>query len=310
MARKPRIEYAGAFYHVLARGNQRQRIFKDPGDYRKYLDLLVAYQHCYPFRLYAYVLMDNHVHLLVETVDTPLSKILQGIHQSYTQHFNRKYRTVGHLFQGRYQAILCDRDRYLLALLKYIHSNPLRARVVKALEQYPWSSHRAYLLRGLNPGLLETDRVLRMFSEHKSKARRQYAAFMGDGVSVPKAEIYATVDQRILGDEPFVESVREHHPKDDIKGRKKRAYTMPQIAAAIERAYPITLHELRSWSRRGPVLFGRRVFSLVAKEYGYKGREIAEYLQKDPAAVTGYLRRGGELGVAVERVFRWLTEER
>src|SRR3990172_11653176 len=147
MARKPRIEFEGAFCHVITRGNQRQKVFKDKDDFLKYLEILSNYKIRYKYSLFAYMLMSNHVHLLVETQETPLSKILQGINQSYTMYFNRRYRTVGHLFQGRYKAILCDREGYLLALLKYIHYNPLRARIEETLGEYPWSSYRSYLAK-------------------------------------------------------------------------------------------------------------------------------------------------------------------
>jgi len=145
MARKPRIQFEGAFYHVITRGNQRQKIFKDEEDNRQYLETLAKYKDLYKYHLYAYVLMHNHVHLLIETGETPLSRILQGINQSYTAWFNKRYKTVGHLFQGRYKAILCDRDSYLLSLVKYIHLNPVRARLIKTPEEYPWSSHRVYI---------------------------------------------------------------------------------------------------------------------------------------------------------------------
>src|SRR4030042_3150799 len=142
MARKARIEYEGAFYHVIARGNQRQRVFKDENDFQKYLELLVYYKERHKYSLYAYVLMNNHVHLLIETFKIPLSKIIQGINQSYTMYFNKKYRTVGHLFQGRYKAILCDKDAYLLSLIKYIHLNPARAKKAKAAGEYGRRTHR------------------------------------------------------------------------------------------------------------------------------------------------------------------------
>ena len=111
MARKPRIEYEGALYHVITRGNQRQRVFKGVEDHQHYLKILADYKVRYEYVLYAYVLMSNHVHLLIETRETPLSKILQRINQSYTMYFNRRYGTVGHLFQGRYKAILCDKEK-------------------------------------------------------------------------------------------------------------------------------------------------------------------------------------------------------
>ena len=197
MPRKPRIEFSGAFYHVIARGNQRQKIFKEAPDYQKYLQFLTIYKNRYNYHLYAYILMGNHVHLLLEAQDVPLSKILQGINQSYTMHFNKKYRTIGHLFQGRYKAILCDRDNYLLALLKYIHHNPLRAKIVEGLESYPWSSHSAYTGKSNPLGLVDVDQVLRMFSENKSTARRRYRAFMADGVGLKKAEVGKDIEFHI-----------------------------------------------------------------------------------------------------------------
>src|SRR4030042_3446734 len=162
MARKPRIEYEGAFYHVIVRGNQRQRIFKDATDYQKYLQILSTYKQRYRFFIYSYMLMSNHVHLLIEVQSNPLSKILQGINQSYTMYFNRRYKTVGHLFQGRYKAILCDRDKYLLQLLKYLHHNPLRARLAESPALYRWSSHRAYIAGTDISGLVDTESVLGM----------------------------------------------------------------------------------------------------------------------------------------------------
>ena len=145
MARKPRVEFEGAFYYVIVRGNQRQDIFRDDQDRVTYLERLEHYRKRYNFKLYAYVLMSNHVHLLIETQKIPLSKIMQGIQFTYTQYYNRRHRTVGHLFQGRYKAILCDRDSYLLELVRYIHLNPARLNRPKDPWKYPWSSQRAYL---------------------------------------------------------------------------------------------------------------------------------------------------------------------
>jgi REP element-mobilizing transposase RayT len=231
MARKPRIEYEGAFFHVITRGNQKQNIFKDPLDHRKFIEILIGYKQRYHFHLYAYILMSNHVHLLIETGDIPLSKILQGVNQRYTMYYNRRYKTVGHLFQGRYKAILCDRDRYLLALIKYIHYNPLRAKIAESLDQYTWSSHRAYLTKTEQSALLDTDLVLRMFSENKSRARKQYAMFMNDGATVKQEDIHATIDQRLLGDERFVEKVVEKHEGEIKKERRKKEYTLASNSA-------------------------------------------------------------------------------
>jgi REP element-mobilizing transposase RayT len=189
MVRRPRIEFEGAFYHVITRGNQRQRVFKTEKDYAKYLEILADYKDRYEYFLYAYVLMNNHVHLLMETQVAPLSKILQGINQRYTLYFNRKYRTVGHLFQGRYKAILCDKDEYLLSIIKYIHLNPVRAEVAKSPEEYRWSSHHIYTGNTDEKGIVDTEEVLRIFSENIIRARSQYKDYMGEDSVVRKEHI-------------------------------------------------------------------------------------------------------------------------
>src|SRR5262245_17116000 len=145
MARRPRVLVPGLLYHVIARGNQRQQTFLTDLDYRAYLGRLAAYRKRYAVCLFAYCLMPNHVHLLVQTSEPPLDKLMQGLQQSYTQWFNRVHDKVGHLFQGRYKAIVCDRDEYLVTLIRYIHLNPVRARLVERPDVYPYSGHRAYL---------------------------------------------------------------------------------------------------------------------------------------------------------------------
>lgn len=310
MARKPRIEFEDAFYHVITRGNQRQRIFKDNLDFIKYLDILGIYKQQYKYFLYSYVLMNNHVHLLIETREIPLSKILQGINQRYTMYFNKRYRTVGHLFQGRYKAILCDRDEYLLSLVKYIHLNPVRARVVKTLDEYQWSSHHGYAKKAKAEDIVDTDQVLRMFSEDKTIARRLYKSYIGDGSPVDKEDIYRTIDQRVLGDERFLDRVMEKTEMEVGKIRREREYTLPEIARGIAEAQGITLDQIREKSKDRHTLAGRKLFSLVSKEYGYKGKEIAEYIRKDPAVITRYLKEKGNYEGEVEKVIKTLREKK
>jgi REP-associated tyrosine transposase len=291
MARKPRIEYEGAFYHVITRGNQRRKVFKEVDDFQKCINLLASYRERYNYSLYAYVLMSNHVHLLLETRTIPLSKILQGVTQSYTMYFNRKYKTVGHLFQGRYKAILCDKDAYLLSLIKYIHLNPVRANMAKALGEYRWSSHRSYVKKGKDD-IADTDQVLRMFSEDKSRARRLYMAYVDDGIEVKKEDIYRTVSQRILGEEQFVDTVMEKIDERFENKRKHHEYSLKNIVETIGKMRGITLNQLRGKSRNREILTVRKLASLAAREFGYKGKEIAFFLQKDPSVITRYLKEG------------------
>jgi putative transposase len=308
MARKPRIEFEGALYHVITRGNQRQQVFKVTEDYERYLKILGDYKVRYDFVLYAYVLMENHVHLLIETKEVPLSKILQGVNQRYTMYFNRKYGTVGHLFQGRYKAMLCDKDSYLLSLVKYIHMNPVRAGSVKSPGAYPWSSHGSYVGRAKDRGIVESELVLRMFSEDRRKARRAYREYMEEKGILRREEVYATVDQRIVGDEEFVEEVKARTGRSDVPGRRRHLYSLPEIAKAVEETYAVSLEQLRDKGRGEGLGRARRVMSLVAKEYGYKGQEVAAYLWRDPSVITRYLKEGNRLGSEVEKVCAKLRE--
>lgn len=309
MARKPRIEFEGALYHVITRGNQKQRIFKNKEDYAKYLEILADYKEKHKYFLYAYALMNNHVHLLVETQEVPLSKILQGINQRYTMYFNWKYRTLGHLFQGRYKAILCDKDQYLLTLIKYIHLNPLRAGVVKSPEEYQWSSHHVYTGISDERGIVDKDKVLGIFSENIARARRQYKDYMGEDLVVGKEDIYRTIDQRVLGDERFAERVIKRSKANFSHRRRLKEYSLAEIAERIERAHGINLKEMREKGKGEKVSLGRKLFSMVAFEYGYKGREIADYIRKDPAMITRYLKEKANLEVETERTINMMKEK-
>lgn len=293
MPRKPRIEFEGAFYHVITRGNQRQKIFKDASDYRKFIQYLTSYKNRYHYRLYAYVLMNNHVHLLIETRETPLSKILQGINQSYTMYYNRTYQTVGHLFQGRYKAILCDRDAYALALLRYIHYNPVRAGLVETPEDYGWSSHQAYVGKIDPYGLVDVMPILKMFSENTGRAKKHYREFMNEGDIVDKQEVYSVVDQRLQGDDDFVDRVLEKYDGTVQRGKQKKKFTLSAICRAVVEQTGVTLAQLRSAGKNRDVMRARCLFTLAAKEYGYKGTEIAAYLQKESSSITKYGRHDG-----------------
>lgn len=309
MARKPRIEFYGAFYHVITRGNQRQKIFRDEQDFKRYLEILRSYKQRYRYSLHSYVLMSNHVHLLIETGEVPLFKIIQGINQSFTMYFNRKYRTIGHLFQGRYKAILCDKDRYLLALIKYIHSNPVRAKIVQNLDEYPWSGHHYYERKTAKDDLVDVDQALRMFSEDKTTTRKLYQNFIGEG-TIKKDDIYKTIDQRLLGDEQFVERVMEHYDGEVAQRRREKEFTLGKIAEGINLEIGIALKEIRGKNKGQDKTTGRRLFCLVADEYGYRGREIADYIKKDPAIVTRDLKTKDYLSEEMEKVITMLKKDK
>ena len=208
MPRRPRVEYPGALYHVITRGNQRQRIFYDDLDRTKYLEILSRLKQAYSFRIPAYVLMLNHVPLLLETGAVPLSRVMQRLSSGYTQYFNRRHRLAGHLFQGRYKAILCDKDSYLLELSRYLHLNPVRAKVVRDPAEYPWSSYGGYVQESRGQKWLDTSDVLKQFSRKVSDARKLYRKFVLEAIGEGHREkYYEVLDGRFLGDREFAEEI-------------------------------------------------------------------------------------------------------
>ncbi len=207
MARKPRVHYPGALYHVILRGNAGQTIFFNDLDRTRFYLLVQEGIERFDHRIHAFCLMNNHVHLAIQVGKIPLSRILQNLSFRYTRWVNGRQKRSGHLFQGRYKAVLVDADIYLHALTRYIHLNPVRAGVVKEPGDYSWGSHRAYLGLEKIPWLT-TDWVLSQFSEKPSAARRIYEKFIREGnKGGHQLEYYkgSKTDSRILGDDAFID---------------------------------------------------------------------------------------------------------
>jgi len=286
MARKPRVEFEGAFYHVIVRGNQRQKIFRDDRDRLAYLERIEHYRERYGFSVYAYVLMSNHVHLLLEAKKAPLSKIMQGIQFTYTQSYNRRHGTVGHLFQGRYKAILCDRDEYLLELVRYIHLNPGRMRNAIDPWKYRWSSHRAYVGEKSAVGVA-TERVLGQLAKSLGQARRAYGRFMGEGLGEGHEEkYYQATDQRFLGDEAFVEKVALRAQGKDIERTGPRV-GFERLLEAMVKECRVTKAALTGTGRQRDWIEGRRLLVYAAREWGrLTTRELGKRLGRDPSMIS------------------------
>jgi REP-associated tyrosine transposase len=264
MARPTRIDFPGALFHVIARGNQGDRTFRDPSDFGKYQVLLQRYQERYRFGLYAYVLMPNHLHLLVETGAVPLAKIMQGLQQSYTAYFNKKYRLRGHCFQGRYKAILCDQDAYLLTLVRYLHLNPVRSRLVRLPGRWRWSSHGAYL-GSVAAGWVAADRVLGQFGRDRAKARGAYQRFLAEGVPEGhRKDLYEIIEQRYLGGEAFIEVTERNarHRPD----RPRIRPSLDECIRAVCDVLAVPPESLGSQDRSGNLPTARALLAYVCRE--------------------------------------------
>ncbi|MBW2410699.1 MAG: transposase [Deltaproteobacteria bacterium] len=225
MARPLRIEYPGAYYHVISRGIGRESIYRNYIDREKFLAYLETASERFSIVIHTYCLMRNHYHLLLETPESNLSQSIQWLNVSYATYFNKKHKRSGHLFQGRFKAILVDADRYLKQLSRYIHLNPVKAKIVDSPGQYRWSSYPAFAGRQTPPVFLETNWLLSSFGKRKKEARKNYIDFV-EGVDTSKLEnpgrhITAGL---ILGDSDFIDWV-----KDTFLSDKKVDKEIPQL---------------------------------------------------------------------------------
>jgi REP element-mobilizing transposase RayT len=207
MARPLRIEYPGACYHITSRGNAKQAIFRDDADRDILLHILGAAVRRFGWELHAYCLMGNHYHLLVQTPEPNLSRGMKQVNGVYTQRFNRRHQRVGHLFQGRFGAILVEREVYLLELVRYVALNPVRAGMVTAPEQWRWSSHRAHAALAAAPEWLQIEPILERFAADPKEAPLRYRRFVADGIGLesPWSQLRGQV---LLGTDLFAERFR------------------------------------------------------------------------------------------------------
>lgn len=206
MARQWRIEYENALYHILSRGNEQRTIVKDDNDRDRFLEVLGRMCDRFGIELYAYVVMDNHYHLLLRTPSANLSKSMQWFAGTYTRYFNIQHGRSGHLFQGRFKSFLIENDTYLLQLSYYIHRNPLRAGIVKRLADYRWSSYGAYAYNRKKPDWLKTDRVLSLFG---SQDKREAYRVACQAYAQEETKIWEEVKHGLLmGSQEFIETIR------------------------------------------------------------------------------------------------------
>jgi REP element-mobilizing transposase RayT len=246
MARKPRIHFPGAIYHAIARGNGGKRLFFDDDDYRYCTNLLIDMKR-FGARFFAYCLMPNHIHLLIQVGSTPLSKLMHGALTRYAMHFNEKQEIYGHVFQGRYKDLLVQRDEYFVSLINYIHNNPVRAGLVASAEAWPWSGHRGFLGLEADP-LLTTD-----------------GGIVGtDGIAVPEQDLCLLLEHREMA---------------------SRRPPLDELARIIASEYGVEIGAFAQKCQERLVTKARREFMVMARDEGYERGQIAAYLGCTPWAI-------------------------
>lgn len=252
MSRPLRIEFAGALYHVMARGDARGAIFLDDADREAFCAGLWRVAERFQWRVWAYCLMGNHYHLLVETLQPTLSRGMREVNGVYTQAFNRRHGRVGHVLQGRYKAILVDKNSYLLELSRYIALNPVRARLCAMAADWPWSSYRSVMGKVAAPDTLAVAETLALFSEDRGVARRAFARFVAEGArySLPENK-----QQLFLGNDEFAERMasRAKAPSREVPRKQRALKSLAQYEraaadrdSAIRAAYASGTYTLRA----------------------------------------------------------------
>ena len=282
MARPLRLEFPEAVYHVTSRGNARQNIFADDADRQRFLSILSSTIHRYNWVCHAYCLMDNHYHLLLETPDPNLSAGMRQLNGIYTQAFNRQHDRVGHVFQGRYKAILVEKDAHLLELCRYIVLNPVAAGIAAQPEAWPWSSYRGTVNAKEAVDFLTTTWLLGQFSRNRAKARVQYQRFVAEGLQ--SEPLWNTLHGRsFLGGAEFAGKL------NDLLKEGQQAPEIPR-----KQRYPARppLDELFTAYDNKTERDHRVVEAHIA--HGYLLREIAEYLDIHYTTVSKIIKNAME----------------
>ena len=278
MSRPLRIELAGGLYHVTSRGDRREDIFVNDADREKWLALLGEVCKRFNWRCHAYCLMSNHYHIVVETVEANLSRGMRQLNGVYTQYVNRSHDRIGHVFQGRYKAILVEKDSHLLELARYVVLNPVRARMVKDVSRWPWSSYRAMIGEAPVQTWLEPSWLLGNFSRQKKRAMAKYIEFVREGVGLPP--VWGDLKQQIyLGDDQFVAQMQKHLEKTLKLKEVPRAQRRPP-------AKPLAYYQARHKTRDASMV--------AAYATGdYTMHEIAEHFEVHYSTVSRAIKKAG-----------------
>jgi len=310
MARKPRVHYPAALYHVILRGNGGQEIFFGQEDRFRFYLLLQEGIERYGHQVHAFCLMTNHVHLAIQVGEVRLPRIIQNLAFRYTRWVNWRGKRTGHLFQGRYKAVLIDADSYLLELTRYIHLNPVRSGMVRRPEDYPWSGHRAYLGMETIPWLT-TDWVLSMFSNKGDRARRAYRGFVEEGREGGHQGEYgmgSEIDSRILGDMVFIDKVLGQRQE-----RSKRPLTVEEIVSLVCKEFSLR-EEMLSGSGKDRRLSKVRAIAawLVLDSGNLTLSELSKRVNRDSSTLSTaakFLERQAQADTELRGLMKNMREE-
>jgi REP element-mobilizing transposase RayT len=285
MPRKRRIQYPGACYHVISRGNEKKDIYRDDQDRYKFLRIFAETVKDFDLIIHAYVLMPNHYHLVVETPKPNLSKAMHFLGTKYGVHFNYKYKRTGHLFQGRYKGILAQREGYLLELTRYVHLNPIRAGLVKKLKDYRWSSYRELTGGDEWRRIASFDWTLSQFDKNRYLALKKYRKHLAAGRGVSEKIIEDnTIAGLVLGSREFALSIFSEFGMNTEKTQLDETQPADVIASVADEFKTtkelILKGSMREHSAR------KTAMALIRKTTNLKLKEIAEMFSVHHTAIN------------------------
>jgi REP element-mobilizing transposase RayT len=292
MSRPLRLEFAGAVYSVVSRGHERSKIFRDDADREAFLRVLESVARDHGWQIHAYCLMANHYHLVLETASPNLSLGMRALNGRYTQRYNRLHARSGHLFEGRYRAILVQKEAHLMELHRFVVLNPVRGGAVSNAGDWEWSNYRATSGRAPRPEWLEVDWTLSQFGRTRRLATEEYRRFVRAGKG-QRSPLDSVRGQIYLGDEKFIRSVRRRAPiRDDdeeipLSQRRPWNVGLDEIRRAVAKEFRVPVDGL-SRSRGGEDKMA--AIYLARKLTGLTGREIGNAFDVRPARVSNVIR--------------------
>jgi len=311
LSRKPRREFIGGLYHVINRGNRREKIFHEDKDYRKFEECLGITQKRYPFICHCYEIMPNHFHLLIKTLNNSLARIMRSITTRYAQYYNKKYNKQGLVFQGRYRSIICQEDRYLLALVRYLTLNAPRAGLVGSPEKWYWSSFKV-LFGGKSPVKIDVKTVIEYFDSDPKVAREKFLEFIKDGMeNPPDFGVYPSEEFPILGDEKFIDKINREYGELRRKTQENLKLGLLELSKIVCDKFGLLNEDLISDSKGGLITKARWVFCYIANMYcKHKISGIAQYLGKNQSTVTWAIkevRKNPKIKNEIEKIIQLRT---
>ncbi len=291
MGRGRRLSFPGAFSHCINRGNRREPIYRDEDDYQQMLKGLGQACERFEVRIHGYCLLPNHFHVLMQQQELPISSALRSLETQYAIYFNRKYHQTGHVFQGRFRSIVCDKAFYLLELIRYIHLNPVRARLVELPHQWKWSSLPALLGLSRNGWLYRKD-VMELFG---GRPRQRLLEFLTQAPGLTSSQMYPAPSLSILGSREFIREVTRHREPRRTRGRNDSGPKLPlsKLGEILGQAAGVTLEELccpHKGSRRQSEV-RERLVHVATRRMFYAGMEVARFLGVTSGAITLANRR-------------------